>query len=93
MSTTNSKQKIQSALQSFSNGNLTENALNLFQTLGNNTERRSPLGKPTFAAFKESFIGNQSKFKEEKATVSDWKYVDLLFQLSREEIFEANVPV
>ncbi|MBF8275272.1 MAG: hypothetical protein HW390_345 [Candidatus Brocadiaceae bacterium] len=88
MSTTNSKQKIQSALQSFSEGNLTENALNLFQTLGYNTERRSPLDKPTFTTFKESFIGNQSKFNKEKAMVSDWKYVDLLFQLSKEEILK-----
>ncbi len=80
------KQKIQSALQSFSKGNLTENALNLFQTLGYNTERQSPLNKPTFAAFKASFIDNQSTFNEEKAKVGDWKYVDLLFQLSKEEI-------
>ena len=81
MSATNMKQKIQSALQSFSKDNLTENALNLFKTLGYNTERQSPLNKPTFAAFKASFIDNQSTFNEEKAKVGDWKYVDLLFHL------------
>ena len=88
MSATNMKQKIQSALQSFSKDNLTENALNLFKTLGYNTERQSPLNKPTFAAFKASFIDNQSTFNEEKAKVGDWKYVDLLFQLSKEEILK-----
>jgi hypothetical protein len=33
-------EKIQSALNSFSNGDLTENALNLFQTLGYESERQ-----------------------------------------------------
>jgi adenine-specific DNA-methyltransferase len=80
------RQKIKEAIQQFGNGNLSENALNLFQTLGYNTERRAPLEKPTYATFKDSFIDDQSRFNEDKALVKEWKYVDLLFQLSKEEI-------
>ena len=63
------RQKIKEAIQQFDNGNLSENALNLFQTLGYNTERQAPLDKPDYASFKESFIDIQSKFNEEKAMV------------------------
>lgn len=89
------KKKIKSCLQGFSIGSLTENALNLFNTLGYNTERQSPLDKPSRAAFKESFIALYSKFNEEKALFEDWEYVDLLFQLSKQEIestFKKNSP-
>lgn len=86
MNATDIKHKIKEAIQKFDNGNLSENALNLFQALGYITERRAPLEKPTYAAFKGSFIDNQSRFNEDKALVKDWKYVDLLFQLSKEEV-------
>ncbi|GAB61844.1 MAG: hypothetical protein DWB56_08055 [Candidatus Jettenia sp.] len=80
------RQKIKEAIQQFDNGNLSENALNLFQVLGYITERQAPLGKPTYATFKDSFIDDQSRFDENKALVKEWKYVDLLFQLSKEEM-------
>ncbi|MBI5185417.1 MAG: Eco57I restriction-modification methylase domain-containing protein [Nitrospinae bacterium] len=83
-----SKEQIQSALQRFAQGNLSENALNLFKTLGYNTERQAPLDKPTYSAFKESFVDAQSKFNEDKALVKDWETVDLLFQLSKEEVLK-----
>lgn len=81
------KQNIQKDIQQFTNGNLSENALNLFQTLGYPTKRQSSLDKPIYDFFKESYIdNNQSKLSEEKALVNEWKYVDLLFQISHEEI-------
>ncbi|MBU1183487.1 MAG: Eco57I restriction-modification methylase domain-containing protein [Pseudomonadota bacterium] len=80
------RQHIRESIQAFAKGSLTENALNLFKTLGYNTERQSPLDKPSREAFKESFIGADSKFNEEKALYEDWKYIDLLFQLSNEEL-------
>ncbi|MFH1422374.1 MAG: hypothetical protein ABIH42_06650 [Planctomycetota bacterium] len=82
------KKDIIFSLQSFSGGNLTEHALKLFQALGYNTERQAPLHKPTFAEFKDSYIFATSKFNEAKALVQDWKYVDLLFQLSKEEVLK-----
>jgi len=82
------KRKIDQSIQAFSQGNLTANALQLFQTLGYNTERQAPLDAPTYNSFKESWIDVQSKFNENKALVTEWKYVNLLFQLSKEEVLK-----
>ncbi|MEI8129799.1 MAG: hypothetical protein WCG95_09325, partial [bacterium] len=79
------KSNIKEALQSFAKGNLTEKSIELFEKLGYVTERRAPLHKPTFDEFNDTYIGDK-KFDENKAKISDWKYVDLLFQLSKEEV-------
>lgn len=79
------KTNIQEALQAFAKGNLTKNSLELFSKLGYVTERRAPLDKPTFEEFQDTYISDQ-RFDEAKARVKEWKYVDLLFQLSREEV-------
>lgn len=80
------RRKIETTLKSFSSGNFSNNALVLFGALGYNTDRQAPLDKPDYANFKETFFVSQSKFNEDKALVKDWQYVDLLFQLSKEEI-------
>jgi hypothetical protein len=80
------KQNIRNAIQQFDKRDLTTASLELFNTLGYNTERQSPLDKPIREAFKESFIGPDSKFNDEKALYEDWEYIDLLFQLSNEEL-------
>lgn len=85
MTTEEFKTNIQEALQAFAKGNLTKNSLDLFSKLGYVTERRAPLDMPTFDEFKDTYISDQ-RFDEAKAKVKEWKYVDLLFQLSREEI-------
>ena len=79
------KSNIKESLQAFAKGNLTEKSIELFEKLGYVTERRAPLHKPTFAEFKDTYIGDK-KFDEAKAKTKDWKYVDLLFQLSKEEV-------
>ena len=81
------KNDIKFSLQEFASGNLTSNALKLFQLLGYITERQAPLHKTTFAEFKDTFIDGK-KFDESRARVSEWKYVDLLFQLSKEEVLK-----
>jgi len=85
MTTEEFKTNIQDALQAFAKGNLTKNSLELFSKLGYVTERRAPLDKPTFDEFQDTYISDQ-RFDETKARVKEWKYVDLLFQLSREEV-------
>ena len=84
------KKKIEDCLRSFSQGNLTKNSLNLFNTLGYNTERQASLPKPTYAAFKAAYAESNNRFNEEKALAKDWKYVDLLFQLSKDEVSQQN---
>ena len=70
--------KIQKSLDTFSGGDLTENALNLFQTLGYESERQLPFDDKSFADF-ENYITDESNFNEKNALASEWQYVDLLF--------------
>ncbi|MFA4909973.1 MAG: Eco57I restriction-modification methylase domain-containing protein [Desulfobacteria bacterium] len=77
---------IQSSVMTFTNGDLSTNALSLFSTLGYNTDRQNPFSEKTYRFFKDSFFHGDPRFNEEKALVLEWKYVDLLFQLSGEEI-------
>ena len=81
------KRDIDKSLRAFASGKFTANGLRFFQTLGYVTERQSPLYKPTFKEFADTYIDGK-KFDETKAKVSEWKYVDLLFQLSKEEVLK-----
>ena len=92
MSSPLTRHTIVSALQHFEIGNLTQNALNLFETLGYNTDRRDHLTRPEYAEFREYFIRDRARFSEDRARVSDWLYVDLLFQLSLSEM-KSQVPL
>jgi len=84
------KQTIRGKICAFQNGSATENALSLFQSLGYNTDRQAALSKKNWADFKDSYLTSDSPFNEEKAQVSSWKYIDLLFQLSKEEMSQQN---
>ncbi len=87
MTTEDFKKDIDKSLRAFASGNFTANGLKFFQTLGYVTERQSPLHKPTFEEFADTYIDGK-KFDEVKAKASEWKYVDLLFQLSKEEVLK-----
>ncbi|TSA21350.1 hypothetical protein D4R75_06255, partial [bacterium] len=84
------KKPIESAVRAFASGSLTQNALNLFQILGYSTDRQAPLSRPTYARFKEAFILADSRFNADKAQTKQWKYVDLLFQLTKDEVSRHN---
>ncbi len=86
MADTDVKQKIRHALEAFSSDNLFENSINLFQTLGYNTERQHRLSGNSFKDFRDSFIDTDDHFNEGKALSKEWKTVELLFQLTNEEI-------
>jgi len=80
------KKIIKSALQSLRDGDLSQKSLKLYQTLSYNTERQGTFNEKTYRCFKESYLDGDTRFSEVKALVSEWKYVDLLFQLSKDEI-------
>lgn len=86
MNEIDSKQNIKSAIDSFAKGTLSANGINLFKSLGYNTERQTSLNKPTYKEFEENYVVNNIRFNSEKALVKEWKYVDLLFQLSKGEL-------
>ncbi|HBM15389.1 MAG TPA: hypothetical protein DD381_03455 [Lentisphaeria bacterium] len=77
---------IQNALKAFSSGSLSDKAISLFTSLGYNTERHNPFDQKDYAFFKESFLEGNTRFNEEKALVKEWKSIDLLFQLTQEEL-------
>ncbi|GHV87866.1 hypothetical protein AGMMS50267_02260 [Spirochaetia bacterium] len=83
------KETIQTAIKNFTQANLTENAINLFKSLGYNTSRNNPLPQKTFDYFKSAFPLPET-FNAQKAGTSEWKYFDILFQLSNTEIAGQN---
>jgi len=78
------KTGIKESITAFAQGGLTERSLALFKTLGYNTDRQSSLDKKTYQGFKDAYLDGNSRFNEDKALVREWKYIDLLFQLSKE---------
>ena len=86
-----SKQTIKQAIEQFGklNQSLTKSSLDLFQALGYNTDRQSPLNATTYQEFQNAYILsnlNSGKFSEERAQVKDWRYIDLLFQITSDEL-------
>jgi len=85
------KQQIESAINDFKNPDLFKTGINLFKTLGYNTQRQSRLDNSTFKGFYNDFIdGNDNipdvdKFKK-KALTSDWQSIEMLFQLTESEM-------
>lgn len=80
------KLAIQQAIINFSKAPVYQASIGLFQKLGYNTERQNPLPHKSYDDFKDSFLGTDSPFNEEKACVKEWKSIDLLFQLTADEV-------
>lgn len=83
-----SKEHIQNALKAFSSGSLRDNARQLFDVLGYRSERRSDLSPNTAEEFRETF-DQKRQLNEKTALLKDWRSVDLLFQLTSDEINQA----
>jgi hypothetical protein len=76
---------IQERINNFSNGLFEENALRLFETLGYRSDRRIANLQLTATNIAKSF-NSPHQLNEEKALVNDWLSVNLLFQLTDDEI-------
>ena len=83
------KQAIAQSLNRFATGNLADNARSLFETLGYRVDKSTSLDAPTAQSFLNSFADGRS-FNREAALVKDWQFVDLLFQLTKDEITGSN---
>ncbi|RKY52890.1 MAG: hypothetical protein DRP89_06955, partial [Candidatus Neomarinimicrobiota bacterium] len=85
------KEQIQKVINEFNQKDLFDAGINLFKTLGYNTERQNRLDNPTYEGFYNNYIevsdkiGDIEKFKE-KAHVQEWKRIELLFQLTDSEM-------
>jgi len=82
------KNKIKERIISFNGENLTDNGINLFKALGYVTDRQAKLDKPTFDEFRDNYFTETTTFNEEKALVTHWNFIDILFQLSKEEVLK-----
>jgi adenine-specific DNA-methyltransferase len=80
--------EIETTLASFGTTPLPSAALALFATLGYRSERTIAVPKSSPRAFLELFAKAPGvvNFDQEKALISEWKSVDLLFQLTDQEI-------
>lgn len=80
------KEKISKAIKQFDQGDLFRCGISLFDTLGYNTTRQNKLDDNTFRGFKDIFLDGTQKFIEQNALVNDWRKIELLFQLTSEEM-------
>ena len=92
------KNDIKNALKHFTGGNLADNARHLLDTLGYRSERTMSLDPNTAEEFIDYFDPSNT-MNAERALIDEWESIDLLFQLTGDEItlsdqatlgFEAN---
>lgn len=82
------KQYIQQAIQQFNRRSLRENSLHLLATLGYESDRQIQLPN-TPAAFLE-YSDREGKFRREKALFDEWQSVEVLCQITDDEIRQSN---
>ena len=81
------KEEIEQALHQFVDGNLAENAKHLLNVLGYESKRTMRLEPNTSDGFISAFnLDDDAKFNSERALTEEWESIDLLFQLTEEEI-------
>lgn len=82
------KYLIKSAIENFSQNNLTSQSIHLFQILGYNTRLQDPFLEKNYKEFQNNFgeYFSEKRFNEEKALTKEWQYIDLLFQLTKSEV-------
>ena len=79
------KAAITKALNRFTTGDLVENGRNLLNTLGYRSERTLTLESNTAEAFIAAY-DLQGKLNRDRALTAEWSSIDLLFQLSGDDL-------
>ncbi len=88
MNDTAYKNAVGHALNGFGSGDLAENARNLLNTLGYQSERAIDLEPNTAAGFIELF-GQFGEMNQERAQLEEWESIDFLCQLTGEDITQS----
>jgi adenine-specific DNA-methyltransferase len=83
------KQRIETSLSKFSSGTLLENGIQLLNTLGYRSARQVSLSPNTFTGLAE-IHPPLTRMNKMKAMLDDWLSVDILFQLTGEDIQTAS---
>lgn len=79
------KRKIENALHAFSGADLVDCALNLFGSIGYNSEKRPAQPSYTPSEFLDIY-NPERKLNPDKALLSQWESIHFLFQLTSDEI-------
>ena len=79
------KYAVVESLDGFRKGKLLSNAKVLFQTLGYSSEKTIELSLNTPDNFLDTFDPH-NKFRKDKALFTKWKSIDIIFQITDEEI-------
>lgn len=85
MSDLQTKETIQRRLADFSRGRLADNALALFAALGYRSDKRIELAPNTAATFCAAF-DEGGRLNATTALLAEWRSVDMLFQLTGDEV-------
>jgi len=85
MTTIDLKTQIERSIMSFSQGNLRENGIRLLTSLGYSSDRQVTIEPNTFAGFVEIHPPLES-INKKKALVDNWLSVDILFQLTGDDL-------
>ncbi|MBU3110176.1 DUF4391 domain-containing protein [Clostridium lacusfryxellense] len=80
------KDIVKASVINFNSNSLRDNAINLFNSLGYNTNKDLCIELNTFDGFEADFLEDNKGFNKEKALSKEWEKVELLFQLTNEEI-------
>ena len=89
MNDTQHRAAIREALNNFAEGSLAENARNLFNTLGYQSERALALEPNTAEAFIDAF-DPEERLNRDRALTAEWISVDPLFQLAGEDLTDTD---
>ena len=74
------------SLSAFNKGSLLENATALFNTLGYYSDKAFDLSPNSADNFLDTF-DEKNIFRKEKALLKNWRSIDVMFQLTDEEIY------
>ncbi|HAE22191.1 MAG TPA: hypothetical protein DCG47_07700, partial [Spirochaetaceae bacterium] len=87
MSDIDKKRSIAAALTAFSGIDLSSASLALFKALGYATDRSAPFTEKTSEFFLENYTASGvGTFNKDKAKTDEWRYADLLFQLTKDDV-------
>lgn len=85
MTTLDLKTQIERSIMAFSQGNFRENGIRLLKSLGYASNRQVTIEPNTFAGFVD-IHPPLAKMNKQKALVDDWLSVDILFQLTGDDL-------
>ncbi|MEO8399664.1 MAG: hypothetical protein ABI550_07600, partial [Ignavibacteriaceae bacterium] len=83
--TSDIKEKIKQSISEFRNEDLFQASKSLLNSLGYNSEKTVQLSPNNFTGFSQLFDVSKNNFNKEKACVSDWEKIEVVFQLSSDD--------